>query len=206
MKSQINAKHYFSKSYDSKDRFCSYWQQINEIILLNPQQILEIGVGNKFVSQYLKNRKYNIATFDIDKNLNPDIIGSVLNIPFADNSFDAIICCETLEHVPYKKFRKALSEIHRISKSYVVLSLPDVNRVCKIHIKIPGLKEIKKIIPFPVFKKLNHKFDGQHYWEIGKSEYPLDRIINDINKEKFKIQKTYRMFEEPYFRFFILKK
>ena len=206
MKPQVDAKHYFNKSYDSKDRFCSYWTQIKEIASFSPKKILDIGIGNGFVSQYLKTRNYNVVTLDIDKNLNPDKTGSVLNIPFRNNCFDVVVCCETLEHLPYKKFRKALSEMRRVSKSYVILSLPDVKKVCKIHIKIPGLKAIKKLIPFPAFKKIHHKFDGQHYWEIGKSEYPLNRIINDINKERFKIQRTYRMFEEPYFRFFILKK
>jgi len=25
-----------------------------------------------------------------------------------------------------------------------------------------------------------NKFDGGHYWEIGKAEYPLSKIINEI--------------------------
>ena len=49
-------------------------------------------------------------------------------------------------------------------------------------------------------------FDGEHYWEIGKAGYPLNKIIKDIQKTGFKIEKTYRIFENPYHRFFILKK
>ena len=37
MKTQVEPNHYFSKSYDSKERFISYWHQINEIIKLNPK-------------------------------------------------------------------------------------------------------------------------------------------------------------------------
>ena len=51
-----------------------------------------------------------------------------------------------------------------------------------------------------------NKFDGGPYWEIGKARYSLNRIIKDIQRAGFKIVKTYRIFEIPYHRFFILKK
>jgi len=51
-----------------------------------------------------------------------------------------------------------------------------------------------------------NKFNGEHYWEIGKAGYPLNRIINEIQRAGFKIEETYRIFENPYHRFFILKK
>jgi len=34
-----------------------------------------------------------------------------------------------------------------------------------------------------------NKFDGEHYWEIGKTEYPLSKIINGIQKAGFKLRK-----------------
>lgn len=57
-----------------------------------------------------------------------------------------------------------------------------------------------------MLKKLVHKFNGEHYWEIGKFGYPLSRIIKDIKIAGFNIKKTYRIFEVPYHRFFILEK
>lgn len=51
-----------------------------------------------------------------------------------------------------------------------------------------------------------NKFNGEHYWEIGKAGYPLSKITKDIEKAGFKIIKTYRIFENPYHRFFVLKK
>lgn len=92
MKLQVEPNHYFNEFYDSKERWISYWHQINEIIKLNPKRVLEIGIGNSFVSKYLKERKLNIVTLDIDSRLNPDVVGSVLNIPLKDNSFDVIAC------------------------------------------------------------------------------------------------------------------
>jgi len=206
MKPQVESNHYFNASYDTKERFISYWHQINEIIKLNPKTVLEIGIGNGFVSDYLKKRGVNVTTLDIDERLNPDVVGSVLDMPVLNESFDVVACYEVLEHLPFENFSKALAEIYRVSKSYAVLSLPDASRAYCVYIHIPKIGIFKRLIPLPRFKNPTHKFDGEHYWEIGKAEYPLSKIINEIQKAGFKIEKTYRVFENPYHRFFILRK
>jgi len=206
MKLQVDPGHYFNKSYDTKERFISYWHQINEIMELNPKKVLEIGVGNGFVSKYLKERGVNVITLDIDERLKPDAVGSVLDIPFSESSFDVVTCYEVLEHLPYENFKKALSEIFRVSKSYAILSLPDASRVYRLYVHIPKVGIIKKLIPLPRYDRRIHKFDGEHYWEIGKAGYPLNKITKDIESVRFNIVKTYRVFEYPYHRFFVLKK
>ena len=210
---------YHYNNYDSKERFCSYWHQINEVLSLTSEKILEVGVGNGFVSNYLKNKGIKVITLDIDKRLNPDVVGSVLEVPFPDEYFDVVTCCEVLEHLPYKDFRKGLSEIFRVSKSYAVLSLPDISKVCRLHVDIPKIGVIKKIINLPgakkhtanfkdehYFKKVEYGYSIPHYWEIGKGGYSLSKISNDIQNMGFRIVKTYRVFEFPYHRFFVLAK
>lgn len=145
-------------------------------------------------------------TIDIDKRLNPDVVGSVLELPFANKSFDVVACYEVLEHLPYEDFNKALFEIFRISKSHAILSLPDEDRVCRLNVRIPKIGEIKWLVPLPRLAKPIHNFNGEHCWEIGKAGYPLRKIINDIQIAGFKIEKTYKVFEMPYHQFFILKK
>ena len=211
MKLQVESEHYLTNFYDTKERFISYWHQINEIINLNPMRVLEIGIGNGFVSGYLKKRGVNIITLDIDRGLNPDIVGSTLDLPFLDNTFDAMACYEVLEHLPYKNFKCALAEMFRVSNSYVIISLPDANLgypvyLPKIDIKKFKIRTIKILIPIPYLRKPIHHFDGEHYWEIGKSGYPLNKIINEINSIGFKIIKTYKVFDAPYHRFFVLEK
>jgi len=164
---------YFRKEYDTKGRFCSYWHQINEIILLKPKEILEIGVANGFVSKYFKERKVDITALDIDKRLNPDFVGSVLELPFVDKSFEVIACYEVLEHLPYRDFPKDLREIYRVSNSYAVLSLPDLSRVYRFNIQIPKVGEVKILIPLPQLKSLTREFNGEHYWNIGTKGYSL---------------------------------
>ena len=203
---QVDPNHYSNQSYNSKGRFCGYWHQIHEIISLNHQKVLEVGIGNGFVFKYLKGKKINVITLDIDRRLNPDIVGNILNIPFEGNFFNVVACYEVLEHLPYTIFLKALSELYRVSNSHVILSLPDADRAYRFNIQIPKLKEIKKLITLPRLKKPLHKFDGEHYWEIGKKGYPLSKIVSDTQKTGFKIMSTYRVFENPYHRFFVLEK
>jgi len=206
MKPQVEPNHYFNESYDSKGRFISYWHQIHEIVRLRPKRVLEIGIGNGFVQKYLKEGGLNLTTLDIDQELKPDIIGTVLDIPFADGSFDVIACYELLEHLQYENFYKALSEIFRVCKSYAILSLPDASRVYRVYVQIPKVGVFKRLISLPRLKNPIHKFNGEHYWEIGKVGYPLSKITKDIERPGFNIKKTYRIFENPYHRFFILKK
>ena len=202
---QVEPSHYLRKEYDSKGRFISYWHQINELMELEPRSILEIGIGNGLTSNYLKGRGLNVATMDIDERLNPDKVGSILDIPFPDGSFEVVACFEVLEHLPYEDFPKALSEIQRVSSRYAVLSLPDLTRVYRFDIQIPKIGELKMLIPLPRLRPPKHVFDGEHYWEIGKAGYPLHKVMSEMRSAGFEIKKTYRVFEIPWHRFFVLE-
>lgn len=197
---------YFDAGYDSKDRFCSYWHQINEILKLNPAKVLEVGIGNGFIARYLKQKAINIITLDIAQRLKPDIAGSVEAMPFPGEYFEVVACYEVLEHLPYNKFSRALKEIRRVSQKHVIISLPDVTTVYRFNIELPRIKPIKKLITHPFPRFAHHEFDGYHCWEIGKTGYTLDKIKIDIIRSGFNIIKTYRVFEFYYHRFFLLKK
>lgn len=206
MKSHQKLDPYFDISYDTKERFCSYWHQIDEVISLKPKKILEIGVGNGFVSKYLMRKGLNVTTLDIEQELKPNVTGSVLSIPFVDKSFDIVTCYEILEHLPYVDFTKALKEIRRVSREHIILSLPDHTAIYRFNIELPKIKPIKKLIPHPFPRPTHHEFDGEHYWIIGKTNYPLNRIELDIKRTGFKIIKSYRVFEFYGHRFFLLEK
>ena len=107
-KSQVKNSAYLKSTYDIKERFCSYWHQIDEVLQLKPSKVLEIGVGNCFVTRYLQGKGTNVTTLDIAYDLQPDVSGSVLTIPFINASFDAVSCCQVLEHLPYENFPESL--------------------------------------------------------------------------------------------------
>lgn len=203
---QVRKKHYLNLAYDSKNRWISYWYQINEIIKSEPKTILEIGVGNKTVSDYLKKLGYKVTTLDFDKALKPDIVGDIRSYDFKNRTFDAVFAAEVLEHLPFKDFKKALKQIKKVVKKKVIISLP--------HFSITDMYFGIKIIPYISKKEfslkvdipIKHKFLGEHYWEIGKKNYKLARICNEIKSAGFKIDKEYYPKENPRHHFFILSR
>jgi SAM-dependent methyltransferase len=77
---------------------------------------------NEWVDQYVKNVDYKIL--DKVPDYNPDIVGDIHNLPFADNSVDAIICIAILEHV--EEPQKAVREMYRVLKpgGYCYIHVP----------------------------------------------------------------------------------
>lgn len=203
---QVNKDHYFTESYCSTRRFISFAEQIKNIINTNPDSVLEVGIGNGFVSDFIRKKGLNITTVDFDKELNPDYTASIMELPFKNDSFDCVCCFEVLEHLPFKCFNTALQELQRVSKQDVLISLPDAGKCIPFVFPIPDPKYkvrlYRRLIEIPFLKK-EHTFDGQHYWEINKKGYDLDFVSIFINRY-FEIKDTYRLFSVPYHRFFNL--
>lgn len=189
--------------YNYPERWVSFWHQIDEVVKLEPKNILEIGPGNKFVTNNLKELNLKITTLDVNDLYHPDVIASVLDMPFKDNEFDLILCAEVLEHLPLENFTEALKEIKRVTSNQVILSLPFWGPLIYFKIKIPFLRTIKIFYKFYGFKK--HEPGGEHYWEIGKRGYSLKKVRQIINDE-FKIREEYLDPDSPYHQFFILEK
>lgn len=195
---------YFDPTYDDKSRWTSYWYQIREVLNFNPKKILIIGKGNGLVSDYFKIYGAEAITLDIDNSLKPDIISSVLNMPFSDDIFDVVLCAQVLEHLPYKDFPRALSEIKRVAKFGAVISLPHFGPAIKFLLKLPFFPEIRFLLKLPYYKRRLIK--KEHLWEIGEWGFPLRRIKKDFENAGLSIEKNYVIFEKPLHHFFMLKK
>ena len=67
---------------------------------------------NQWLQEYLPQVSYKV----LDKvgDFQPDIVGDIHDLPFADNSVDAIICSSVLEHV--ENPIRAVEEIYRVLK------------------------------------------------------------------------------------------
>ncbi len=192
------------KSYDHKHRWMSYWYQIREVFKLGSGKMLEIGVGNKFLYDYLKKAGKDIVSVDINPERRPDFVGSVTNLPFPDNSFDVVLCFQVLEHLPFEDFEKALKEMRRVSKKNVLLSLPHWGWTFYSILKAPLIKEMKMF--FKISGLSRHEFDGEHYWEIGRRGYSLSKIRSALKNCGFKISNQYINPDSPFHHFFILEK
>ena len=207
---QVDKEHYNFLSYMDKERWSSVYCQIQEILNFSSNEILEIGVGTGVLGLILKNQLLNYASIDIDPELKPTYVGSVLEMPFNDEQFDVIGCFQVLEHLPYEFFRKALAEIFRVAKKGVVLSLPNAKPAWSVSIPIPKIGYFKRVINRPFWSPEELVFNGEHYWEINAKRYLFDCVLNDIlqesNNRGFLLKKEYRVWDKPYHHFFVFAK
>jgi len=201
---------YDNEHYDHLPRFVSYYLQISEILKKHPDNILEIGIGTGFVSDYLKKRGIDTVSCDFNKSLNPDIVADIRKLKFKESSFDVITAFDVLEHIPYSDLEIALENLRKVTKKYVIISIPRPGIYINFLFRFRGIVKffdrelINFFIKIPPFYK-NYKFDGIHYWEIGWKNFPVSKIKKDI-KKKFSIEKTFIHPICPDEMIFILKK
>ncbi len=101
---------------------------------LAPETFLDAGCGEGFVSNILSERlpglqisafDFNPSSVELAQQRNPDAecrVASIYEIPWDDNSFDAVGCFEVLEHL--HEPTNALRELARVSRGHLVFSVP----------------------------------------------------------------------------------
>jgi len=203
---QVDKSHYEFHRYMQKARWSSLWHQLDELIKLKPESVLEIGPGPGMLKVVGRQFGLEVETLDLDPDLQPDHIGSATAIPLADASFDVVCAFQMLEHLPYEASLKAFAEMIRVSRRHVIISLPDARPVWQYIFHIPKFGRYDLLLNRPTLgKQPEHVFDGEHYWEINKRGYGLNKLIKDLSVFA-QLQKTYRVSDNAYHRFFIFTK
>lgn len=104
-------------------------------IFSEKSKIVDIGGGLR-IDEKRNNRKMDLPwltpyldkveyiVLDKVKDYNPDIVGDIHDLPFEDNSLDAILCLSVLEHV--EEPQKAVKEMYRCLKpgGYCYIDVP----------------------------------------------------------------------------------
>ena len=93
-------------------------------------RILEVGGGAKGISAYLPDTEVvcidpSFAALPAEENKKVTRIkGSVLNLPFEDDSFPVIVCSDVLEHIEAGDRERAILELWRVGSGKIFLSFP----------------------------------------------------------------------------------
>ena len=93
-----------------------------------------LAVALKIKIQGFDNENWKEIRFDIDEKVNPDIVGTLLDMSAVETgSVDAIYSSHNIEHVFPHEVPIVLREFHRVLKDdgMVVLVCPDLQSVCE---------------------------------------------------------------------------
>ena len=107
---------------------------VAEARALHPASILDAGCGEGFtlerfrladIGAHLEGVDLSPEAIDLGRALHPRLVlkqGSVYQLPYADNTFDLVVCTEVLEHL--ERPADALAELSRVAKRYSIITVP----------------------------------------------------------------------------------
>jgi ubiquinone/menaquinone biosynthesis C-methylase UbiE len=100
-----------------------------EIIPPDVRTILDLGCGNGALLNAISECYWTVGLDFSQQALKyvktKAICGDIGALPFESASFDLVTCLEVLEHLSCGLFQKALSELQRVSKKYIIISVPN---------------------------------------------------------------------------------
>jgi len=95
--------------------------------LSDPQwTVLEIESGSPGIAELLQ-REVTVITANRQAGPSPwvtPVTGSLHKLPFADNSFDYVICADTLKHLDKSVRGQVIAELARVTRQQVIISMP----------------------------------------------------------------------------------
>lgn len=204
-KKQVNRSHYSFSQYYTKKRWSSLWHQIDEVLKFSPKSVLEVGGGLGVFKSAMNCFGVPVTIADIAEDLKPDILGSVTELPIGDNSFDVSCAFQVLEHLPFELFSQSLSELKRVARKAIVISLPDAKPVYPISIQIPKVGKLEFAIPKPMVNYKKKPLSFEHKWEVSRPDYPVKKVMKAFQMLGLNNLVTYRVTSNYYHRFFVVK-
>lgn len=118
-------------AYYTEKRIVHQWFQVHVLSSLTVKRVLEVGPYLGLVTAMLGSAGYEVTTFDIAEKP-PSSLGAKGHIqgdltaldPARIRGFDAILCCETLEHLPWESVGGVLRAFAASGTPYLILSVP----------------------------------------------------------------------------------
>jgi 2-polyprenyl-3-methyl-5-hydroxy-6-metoxy-1,4-benzoquinol methylase len=146
--------------YDTNKRIVIVFDEMLGSRDLQGKKLLDAGSGTGWFSKAAYERGADVYSLDIGLNLlglvgqkcdSEKIVGSVLQIPFADNTFDYIVNTEVIEHTPVPM--QVIPELYRVLKPAGVLVLTVPNRIWYFSIVIANALKLR---PYEGFENWVH--------------------------------------------------
>ena len=111
--------------------------------------LTDIGCGNGVFLHFVAKHFPALELLGIDRSTTAlkfvntkKLEAGIDKIPLSDKSVDCVSCLEVIEHLPVSVYQPALDEITRISKKYIIISVPYKEVLEHSHNKCPNCTSI----------------------------------------------------------------
>ncbi|MBV1916141.1 MAG: class I SAM-dependent methyltransferase [Pseudomonadales bacterium] len=177
-----------------------------EPLLVSGGSVLDIGGGHGLLSQFVPNNSYFL--------IEPSVNGiSGLELPFPDNSFDVVVICHVLEHIPENDRGVFLDELARVAKRNVLIFNPfrnpelDENERLQLILDVTGatwakehldcgLPEVENVCDYISSKGLPYQVKG--YGDIYASTAALLMSYFAVKSRTSSLEKINQHLNERY--------
>lgn len=209
------AEFYRFEDYVTRHRMLTFWYQIGEILRLRPATVLEIGVGPGLVASYLRHRGIAVTTLDINPSLQPDVVGSVLELEslLRGRSFDLTLCSRVLHHLPFTDFPAALQQIAAVTRDSALLSLPQEDFRFYFLARYTSSQLRTVSLGLPLFGKRILRWlqrtpppQASSFWKIDSSPATALRKVRACISADWNLVRDYAIPEDSAHRLFVLRK
>ena len=202
--------HYDAVSYYDRRRLFSSAHQVDAVRSTGARTVLEVGPGGGLVTVMLRALGLEVTTLDLEATTAPQVLGDVSALPFADDAFDAVLCSQVLEHLPFDRFVPTLRGMRRVARRAAVISLPDMRHQVGLGLVAPrvGRRETSWSLGWPRRGRFPARLLRKHghHWEIGWRETPFARVRDAVAQAGWRLRDHWRVPEFRYHSFLVLER
>ncbi len=197
---------FLADAYFTPEQLWSFAEQIYHLHRAAPRRLIEVGVGNGFVSQFMRSMGINVLTCDINPNLNPDLLVSVTDLDrhITPGEYDLISCCEVMEHMPFEQFEEAMRKFSCLSEN-LFLTLPVYGWKFGFALRLSLKSRVRWISRWFAWRSSSYTLIPMHYWEVGSQrETQHRRLLSVLNRYYGSVESNIFRFN-PYHRYYLCR-
>lgn len=154
-----------------------HYHVLRDLVANEQGDVLEVGTGDGVVRRCASPFVRSYRVMDINPALQPEVLGNLLDPqPALAGGFDAVVCTEVLEHLPFERLPAALAQLHAFLRPGGRLYLTLPHR--KAHALFVTPRQRLWALRLPVgltslseawnrFVRRRIWIDPHHCWEIG---------------------------------------